>query len=75
MVIIKSKTSHRANVIMARTGSAAIGVVKAQMIDLPQDRRDNNRDIGNNRIEFDACNAKRQMSVSQYGQCHKVLGH
>lgn len=34
MVIINGKTSHRANVIMARTGSAAMGVVKAQMIDL-----------------------------------------
>ena len=31
---INGKTAHRANVIAARTGSAAIGVIKAQMIDL-----------------------------------------
>ena len=34
MVIINGKTSHRANVIMSRTGSAAMGVVKSQLIDL-----------------------------------------
>ena len=33
MVIINGKTSHRANVIMSRTGSAAMGVVKSQLID------------------------------------------
>lgn len=34
MVVVDEMTAHRANVIMVRTGSAAIGVVKAQMIDL-----------------------------------------
>ncbi len=34
MVIINGKTSHRANVIMSRTGSAAMGVLKSQLIDL-----------------------------------------
>jgi hypothetical protein len=31
-------TAHRANVIFARTGSAAMGVVKAQMIDLLKEK-------------------------------------
>ena len=34
MVIVNSMTVHRANVIAQRTGSAAMGVIKAQMIDL-----------------------------------------
>ena len=34
LVVINGMTAHRANVIAARTGSAAIGVIKAQMIDL-----------------------------------------
>ena len=34
MVIVNGMTAHRANVIVNRTGSAAMGVVKAQMIDL-----------------------------------------
>ena len=34
LVVEKSMTAHRANVIARRTGSAAMGVVKAQMIDL-----------------------------------------
>ena len=34
MVIVNSMTVHRANVIAQRTGSVAMGVVKAQMIDL-----------------------------------------
>ena len=34
MVIVSGMTAHRANVIARRTGSAAMGVVKAQMIDL-----------------------------------------
>ncbi|MBO5044649.1 MAG: DUF2693 domain-containing protein [Alistipes sp.] len=34
ILVINGKTAHRANVIAARTGSAAIGVIKAQMIDL-----------------------------------------
>lgn len=34
MVIVNGMTAHRANVIANRTGSAAMGVVKAQMIDL-----------------------------------------
>ena len=34
LVVINGMTAHRANVIANRTGSAAMGVVKAQMIDL-----------------------------------------
>ena len=34
ILVINGKTAHRANVIANRTGSAAMGVVKAQMIDL-----------------------------------------
>ena len=34
MVIVDGMTAHRANVIANRTGSAAMGVLKAQMIDL-----------------------------------------
>ena len=34
ILVINGKTAHRANVIARRTGSAAMGVVKAQMIDL-----------------------------------------
>ena len=33
-MVVNGMTAHRANVIMVRTGSAAMGVVKAQMIDL-----------------------------------------
>ena len=38
MVVINGMTAHRANVIFARTGSAAMGVVKAQMIDLLKEK-------------------------------------
>ena len=38
MVIVNGMTGHRANVIFARTGSAAMGVVKAQMIDLLKEK-------------------------------------
>ena len=34
MVVVNGMTAHRANVIMVRTDSAAMGVIKAQMIDL-----------------------------------------
>ncbi len=34
MAVVNGMTAHRANVIMARTGSAPMGVIKAQMIDL-----------------------------------------
>ena len=34
MVIVHGMTAHRANVIARRTGSEAMGVVKAQMSDL-----------------------------------------
>ena len=34
MVVVNGMTAHRANVIMVRTGSAAMGIMKAQMIDL-----------------------------------------
>ena len=38
MVVVNGMTAHRANVISARTGSAAMGVVKAQMIDLLKEK-------------------------------------
>ena len=38
MVVINGMTAHRANVIMARTGSAVMGVVKALMIDLLKEK-------------------------------------
>lgn len=38
MVIVHGMTAHRANVIANRTGSAAMGVVKAQMIDLLKEK-------------------------------------
>ena len=38
MVIVNVMTAHRANVIANRTGSAAMGVVKAQMIDLLKEK-------------------------------------
>ncbi len=38
MVVVNGMTAHRANVIMARTGSAAMGIVKAQMIDLLKEK-------------------------------------
>ena len=41
MVVVNGMTAHRANVIMARTGSAAMGVVKAQMIDLLKEKLKN----------------------------------
>lgn len=34
VVVVNSMTAHRANVIARRTGSAAMGVIKSQMIDL-----------------------------------------
>ena len=34
LVVVNSMTAHRANVIARRTGSATMGVIKAQMIDL-----------------------------------------
>ena len=34
IVVVNGMTAHRANVIARHTGSAAMGVVKAQMIDL-----------------------------------------
>ena len=34
LVVVNSMTAHRANVIARRTGAAAMGVVKAQLIDL-----------------------------------------
>ena len=38
MVVVNGMTAHRANVIMARTGSATMGVIKAQMIDLLKEK-------------------------------------
>ena len=38
MVVVNGMTAHRANVIMARTGSAAMGIVKVQMIDLLKEK-------------------------------------
>ena len=33
IVIVNNKTAHRANVITYRTGSAVMGIIKAQMIE------------------------------------------
>ena len=41
MAVVNGMTAHRANVIFARTGSAAMGVVKAQMIDLLKNKLQN----------------------------------
>ena len=38
MVVVNGMTAHRANVIMARAGSAAMGVIKSQMIDLLKEK-------------------------------------
>ena len=41
MVVVKGMTAHRANVIATRTGSAAMGVIKSQMIDLLKEKLKN----------------------------------
>ena len=41
VVVVNGMTAHRANVIMVRTGSVAVGVVKAQMIDLLKEKLKN----------------------------------
>ena len=41
MVIVNGMTAHRADVIFARTGNSAIGVIKAQMIDLLKEKLKN----------------------------------
>ena len=38
MVVVNEMTAHRANVIMTRTGSVAMGVIKSQMIDLLKEK-------------------------------------
>jgi len=38
IVVVNSMTAHRANVIARRTGSAAMGVIKSQMIDLLKEK-------------------------------------
>ena len=38
MVVVGGMTAHRANVIIARTGCAAMGIVKSQMIDLLKEK-------------------------------------
>ena len=38
MVVVSGMTAHRANVIFARTGSAAMGCGQAQMIDLLKEK-------------------------------------
>ena len=38
LVIVNSGTAHRADVIAVRTGSAVMGVLKAQMIDLLKEK-------------------------------------
>jgi hypothetical protein len=38
MVVVNGMTAQRANVIMARTGSAIMGVIKSQMIDLLKEK-------------------------------------
>ena len=41
MVVVNGMTAHRANVIAARTGSAAMGIIKAQMINLLKEKLKN----------------------------------
>ena len=41
MIVVNGMTAHRANVIFARTGNAAMGVVKAQMINLLKEKLKN----------------------------------
>ena len=41
MVVVNGMTAHRADVIFARTGSTAIGIMKAQMIDLLKEKLKN----------------------------------
>ena len=41
MVVVNGMTAHRANVIFARTGSTAIGIMKVQMIDLLKEKLKN----------------------------------
>ena len=41
VVVVNGMTAHRANVIMVRMGSAAMGVIKAQMIDLLKEKLKN----------------------------------
>ena len=38
MVVVNGMTAQRANVIMARKGSATMGVIKSQMIDLLKEK-------------------------------------
>ncbi len=38
IVVVNGMTAHRANVIARRTGSAAMGVIKSQMIDLLKEK-------------------------------------
>ena len=38
MVVVNGMTAQRANVIMARIGSATMGVIKSQMIDLLKEK-------------------------------------
>ena len=38
LVIVNSGTAHRADVIAVRTGSAIMGVIKSQMIDLLKEK-------------------------------------
>lgn len=38
LVIVNSRTAHRADVIAVRTGSAIMGVIKSQMIDLLKEK-------------------------------------
>ena len=43
MVVVNGMANHRANVITSRTGSATMGVVKAQMSDLLKAKLQNGR--------------------------------
>ena len=45
VVVINNLTSRRASVIARRTNSEAMGVIKAQMIDLPLSIRICNADV------------------------------
>ena len=75
MVVVNGMTAHRANVIAARTGSAAMGVIKAQMIDLLKEKLKNGvahflykkQSTGEIREAWGSCNGQ-LMTATQNGR-------
>ena len=75
MVVVKGMTAHRANVIATRTGSAAMGVIKSQMIDLLKEKLKNGvahflykkQSTGEIRQAWGSCNGQ-LMKATQNGR-------